>query len=195
MHTCGDRIIELFSGRGGAAGGSDSPVSMDTSLWNNPARLCYTVRQGLKEAAVAGAKLLLLCDLFAKRKCQLSRQERHDIMKQAKSHMPVFLKQLHKFLLVLKQQSQSLTAQQRYDVASYLVPEVRCLWWNAPCACICVRALVLHFDIYRSLKYYSVKELFIFVPASKMQQSEIKGVPVEFKQRGRFTDVSPISHT
>ena len=124
MHACGDRIIELFSGRGGGMGGADSPVSLDSSLWNNPARLCYTVRQGLKEAAVASAKLLLLCDLFAKRKCQLSRQERHDIMKQAKSRMPIFLKQLHKFLLVLKHQSQMLTAQQRYDVASYLVPEV-----------------------------------------------------------------------
>ena len=125
MHTCGDRIIELFSGRGaGCAGEGDSPVTVDSSLWNNPARLCYTVRQGLKEAAVAGAKLLLLCDLFAKRKCQLSRQERHHIMKEARSHMPLFLKQLHKFLLVAKQQSQTLTAQQRYDVASYLVPEV-----------------------------------------------------------------------
>lgn len=127
MHACGDHIIELFSGRGGAMGGSDPPACMDSSLWNSPARLCYTVRQGLKEAAVAGAKLLLLCDLFTKRKCQLSRQERHDIMKQAKSHMPVFLKQLHKFLLVIKHQSQSLTAQQRYDVASYLVPEVSLL--------------------------------------------------------------------
>jgi hypothetical protein len=73
---------------------------------------------------VAGAKLLLLCDLFAKRKCQLSRQERHEIMKQAKAHMPVFLKQLHRFLTVLRQQSQNMTAQQRYDVASYLIPEV-----------------------------------------------------------------------
>ncbi|KAL8579419.1 hypothetical protein ACOMHN_026784 [Nucella lapillus] len=126
MHTCGDRVIELFSGRGcgSSGGGSDSPVTVDASLWNNPARLCYTVRQGLKEAAVAGAKLLLLCDLFSKRKCQLSRQERQHIIKEARSHMPLFLQQLHKFLLVLKQQSQTLTAQQRYDVASYLVPEI-----------------------------------------------------------------------
>ncbi|KAK7507206.1 hypothetical protein BaRGS_00001141 [Batillaria attramentaria] len=121
MHTCGDRIIELFSGRAGA-GGTDA--MMDGSLWNNPAKLCYTVRQGLKEAAVASAKLLLLCDLFSKRKCELSKQERHEIMKQAKARMPIFLKQLHKLLTVLKQQSQSLTVQQRYDVASYLVPEI-----------------------------------------------------------------------
>lgn len=84
MHSCCDRIIELFSGRPGFSS-QDESVSMDTSLWNNPAKLCYTVRQGLKEAAIACAKLLLLCDLFSKRKCELSRQERHEIMKQAKS--------------------------------------------------------------------------------------------------------------
>ncbi|XP_025114825.1 uncharacterized protein LOC112576505 isoform X1 [Pomacea canaliculata] len=123
MHNCFDRIIELFSGRANL-NNPESPISTEANIWNNPAKLCYTVRQGLKEAAIASAKLLLLCDLFSKRKCELSRQERHEIMKQAKSRMPVFLKQLHKFLVVLKQHSQTLTAHQRYDFASYLVPEI-----------------------------------------------------------------------
>ena len=34
---------------------------------------------------VAGAKLLILCDLFSRRKGELSREERHDIIKYAKS--------------------------------------------------------------------------------------------------------------
>ncbi|XP_046382195.1 uncharacterized protein LOC124153093 [Haliotis rufescens] len=121
MHGCADKIIELFSVKGGVGEGH---LSVDSSLMSNPAKLCYTVRQGLKEAAVACAKLLILCDLFSKRKGELSREERHEIMKYAKSRLPVFMNQLHKFLEVIKQHTSSLTAPQRNDIATYLVPEL-----------------------------------------------------------------------
>ncbi|KAL5019275.1 hypothetical protein ScPMuIL_004997 [Solemya velum] len=118
MHTCGDRIIELFSGKG------ENAVGMEDCLMSNPAKFCYMVKQGLREGAVACAKLLIVCDLFSRRKGELSREERHEIIKYAKSRLPVFMNQLHKFLELCRQHSASLTVLQRQDLAAYLVPEL-----------------------------------------------------------------------
>lgn len=73
-----------------------------------------------------GAKLLLLCDLFTKRKSELSREERHEIIRYAKSRLPVFMAQLQKFLHAVKVTFSSMTAKHRNEVAEYLVPEVSC---------------------------------------------------------------------
>ena len=122
MHTCADRINELF----GKPIDEDSrePVILDGTIWVNPAKLCYTVRQALREEATACAKLVIMCDLFAKRKYELSREERYEIMKYVKSRIPIFLKQLLKFLTTIKAYMQALTQSQRDDIAVYLVPEM-----------------------------------------------------------------------
>lgn len=76
------------------------------------------------QVVVVGAKLLLLCDLFTKRKNELSREERHEIIRYAKSRLPIFMTQLQKFLHAVKVTFSSMTAQHRNEVAEYLVPEV-----------------------------------------------------------------------
>ena len=53
MHACADKIIDLFNGKGG---GSESCHTMDESLMANPAKLCYVVKQALREGAVGKSK-------------------------------------------------------------------------------------------------------------------------------------------
>lgn len=73
----------------------------------------------------AGSKLLLLCDVYMKRKTELSRDQRHEIIRYAKSRLPVFMSQLHRFLSGLKSTLSSMNSAQRLEVATYLVPEVK----------------------------------------------------------------------
>ena len=48
MHACADKIIDLFNGKTSA----DGQAVSEESLMTNPAKLCYVVKQGLREAAV-----------------------------------------------------------------------------------------------------------------------------------------------
>ena len=47
MHACGDKIIDLFNGKAGE--GQSMPGE---SIMSNPAKLCYVVKQGLREASI-----------------------------------------------------------------------------------------------------------------------------------------------
>ncbi|KAJ8037564.1 ARM REPEAT PROTEIN INTERACTING WITH ABF2 [Holothuria leucospilota] len=126
LHSCADRVISIFS---------SSSVSGDTSkvednLVSEPAKLCFAVKQAAREAAVAGAKCVLICDLFSRRKHDLSRQERHEIIKYAKSRIPIFLQQLKTFLEAFYEKlrdifTDKVTSEHRHEVAAYLVPEIK----------------------------------------------------------------------
>uniref|UniRef100_A0A1B6MP93 BTB domain-containing protein n=1 Tax=Graphocephala atropunctata TaxID=36148 RepID=A0A1B6MP93_9HEMI len=115
MHTCASHIIQHLSNK---------PAPASDSLNTNPAKLCFVVRQSLREAAVAGAKLVMLCDLFSKRKVDLTRDQRHEIIRYAKSRLPIFMNQLHRFLVSLKTTLSSMSPAQRQEIATYLVPEI-----------------------------------------------------------------------
>lgn len=116
MHACANQIIEHFSNR--------HSQSASDNITSNPAKLCNVVKQSVRETAVVGAKLLLLCDLFTKRKGELSREERHEIIRYARSRLPIFMSQLHRFLQAVKATFSNMSATQRHEVATYLVPEV-----------------------------------------------------------------------
>ncbi|GLV35944.1 uncharacterized protein CBL_09838 [Carabus blaptoides fortunei] len=116
MHTCANQIIEHFNNR--------HCQSASDNITSNPAKLCNVVKQSVRETAVAGAKLLLLCDLFAKRKNELSREERHEIIRYARSRLPIFMSQLHRFLQAVKATFSNMSATQRQEVATYLIPEI-----------------------------------------------------------------------
>ena len=49
MHSSADKIIELFST---APGADDMSTRADRSLACNPAKLCYVVKQAVREAAI-----------------------------------------------------------------------------------------------------------------------------------------------
>ena len=48
MHACADKIIDLFSGKAS----TDSHSLSDESFMTNPAKLCYIIKQALREAAI-----------------------------------------------------------------------------------------------------------------------------------------------
>lgn len=123
MHSCASCIIDYFSGKVPGDSGNCAQNGSE-NLLSNPAKLCYVMKQSLRECAVASTKLLILCDLFTRRKHELSHEERHEIMKYAKSRLPLFMNQLHKFLEVLKQLFSDMCAKQRQEIATYLVPEI-----------------------------------------------------------------------
>lgn len=134
MHTCAGRIVDYFSGKPVDCGNSPNHGGTNSltggvggtgdGLASNPAKLCYVIKQSFRECAIAGAKLLILCDLFARRKNELSRVERREIVKYAKSRLPIFMHQLHKFLEVTRQTFSDMPALQRQDIALYLVPQI-----------------------------------------------------------------------
>lgn len=78
MHRCVGSVVDCFTG---AKSGLENGPSSPSCAASAPARLCYVVGQALRECAVAASKLLLLCDLFSRHKHQLSREERHDLVK------------------------------------------------------------------------------------------------------------------
>ncbi|XP_074647658.1 uncharacterized protein LOC141903440 isoform X2 [Tubulanus polymorphus] len=126
MHSCVDRIIDMFNGKVGDHHHHHHHHHQgeEESLMANPAKLCYILKQAIREMTVAGAKFLILCDLFTRKKAQLSRDERNDIIRYSKSRIPVFMNQLLKLISVCKQHARSLSASQRYELATYLVPEI-----------------------------------------------------------------------
>ncbi|KAG5890631.1 hypothetical protein JTB14_020335 [Gonioctena quinquepunctata] len=116
MHDCINKIIDRFHVK--------SNQQLGENVAGNPAELCFVVKQSIRDAAVAGAKLLLLCDLFSKRKNELTRYERHEIIRYAKSRLPIFLTQLMRFLQVLKNTFSSMSSAKRLEIATFLEPEV-----------------------------------------------------------------------
>ncbi|KAJ8954724.1 hypothetical protein NQ318_011417 [Aromia moschata] len=116
MHAYMNQIIDRFHPR--------SNLSSSENIVTNPEKLCYVIKQSIRDAAVAGVKLLLLCDLFTKRKNELSKNERHEIIRYAKSRLPIFLTQLTQFLQALKNTFSSMTPAQRVEIAIFLVPEI-----------------------------------------------------------------------
>ncbi|XP_044732009.1 uncharacterized protein LOC123294888 [Chrysoperla carnea] len=114
MHACCAQIIDYFNTKN----------SQSDNLVSNPAKFSYVLKQSFREAAVAGAKLLLLCDLFTKRKGELNQNERHEIIRYAKTRLPIFMSQLHRFLQAVKTTFGSMSAAQRQEVATYLIPEI-----------------------------------------------------------------------
>lgn len=125
MHACGDRLAQIFSSRTTTTEGS---VRVENFL-AEPAKLVYAIKQAFRESAVAGVKFMMICDLFSKKKDEMSKHERHEVMKYVKSRLPVFVKQLTKFFEAFKEQlTKPITPQQKEDLSVYLVPEMdKCL--------------------------------------------------------------------
>ncbi|XP_077526147.1 uncharacterized protein LOC144137990 [Haemaphysalis longicornis] len=137
MHQCATTVADCFSapvvasgggGDGGcgssSSGGEGEGSNGPTAATTPPARLCYLVGQALRECAVAGAKLLLLCGVFSRHKHLLSRDERQDIVRHCVSRLPTFMNQLQKLLEAVKRTFGNLSFAERTVIAAYVVPEI-----------------------------------------------------------------------
>ncbi|GIY25110.1 BTB domain-containing protein [Caerostris darwini] len=126
IHSSGDRIIDFFNGKSDAlsCSSTSSDSDDDVNFANDPSILRYIIIQALKESAVVGAKILVLCDIFSKRKNELCRAERHELIEYFKNRLPDFMKQLHRFLEVIEISLGNLTPAQRIDIAAYFVSDI-----------------------------------------------------------------------
>ncbi|KAK9873149.1 hypothetical protein WA026_021382 [Henosepilachna vigintioctopunctata] len=115
MHDCLDKLINHLGEKRSSA--SDSLIS-------NPDQLCFVVKQCFRDAAVAVVKVIELCDLYSKKKPELTKNEQHEIIRYGKSRFHIFLAQIQRFLQLLKDTFGSMSPYQKTDVAIFLVPEV-----------------------------------------------------------------------
>ncbi|XP_064478607.1 uncharacterized protein LOC135391955 isoform X2 [Ornithodoros turicata] len=113
VHTCAENVVDYFSGAKGATEGAATP-----------AHLCFIAGRALRECAVGCSKLLLLCHLFSKQKSELSREERHEIIKYCVSRLPTFMNQLQRLLEAIKKTFGNYLGAERAVLAAYLVPEI-----------------------------------------------------------------------
>ncbi|GIY09394.1 BTB domain-containing protein [Caerostris extrusa] len=131
IHSSGDRIIDFFNGKSDAlsCSSTSSDSDDDVNFANDPSILRYIIIQALKESAVVGAKILVLCDIFSKRKNELCRAERHELIEYFKNRLPDFMKQLHRFLEVIEISLGNLTPAQRIDIAAYFLFQILNMFW------------------------------------------------------------------
>lgn len=120
MHACANRIIDLFKCKKPHSKGT----MPEDALVANPQKLCYVIKQAAREGAVACSKLVLLCDLFARRSGELPQEERHDIIRYAHSRLPIFIKQVQEFFEVFEYQLMLMGPDQKQEIASYILPEI-----------------------------------------------------------------------
>ncbi|KAE8752100.1 hypothetical protein FOCC_FOCC001262 [Frankliniella occidentalis] len=118
IHACGNQIIEHFSGTK-----TSSSQGLD-SLKSNPSKLCYVLKQCIRECAVGLGKYAVLCHLITARKKELTPGEQIEIIQYAKSRLPVFLKQVHQLMKAVKSNFHGMTSMQRFDIATYVVPQI-----------------------------------------------------------------------
>ncbi|KAL3270189.1 hypothetical protein HHI36_009246 [Cryptolaemus montrouzieri] len=115
MHDCLDKLNNHLETK---------HTSSAENLISNPDQLCFVVKQCFRDAAVAVVKLIELCDLYSKKKQELTKNEQHEIIRYGKSRFHIFLTQIQRFLQLLKDTFGSMNAYQRNEVAAFLVPEV-----------------------------------------------------------------------
>lgn len=105
----------------------DNPRSFDRrqeQLLQNPNRISKILRQSLKYIISSLVKLLHLGHLFMANRDNLDREEEQEIIGFAKSCLPLFLKQFHRFLLAWKFSAAGINLHIRQELAAYFVPEV-----------------------------------------------------------------------
>lgn len=118
LHACLNQITEhLTSAKAGALQDPDN-------LKGDPAKLCYILKQCGRDCAVAIGKFVVLCQLVTSQRKELKPDEKLDIMNYARSRIPIFLKQIHQIFKALKTTFYGMTPTQKFDVATYVVPEV-----------------------------------------------------------------------
>lgn len=115
MHTYLDKLADHFGSKNS---------SYNEGLASNPDHLCLIVKQCIRDASVVIIKFIQFCDIFSKRKNELTKGEQQEIIRYAKSRFPIFLNQFQRFLQLLKNTFGSMNAFQKNEIAMYLVPEV-----------------------------------------------------------------------
>lgn len=115
MHSCASRIVEYFSNKDAK------------NLMSNPVKLCYALKSSIREVAVAFSKMMLLCELYNKKKDEISLEGGHEIIRYGKSRIPVFMSLIQRFFQGVKSTFSSSLTSQKQELACYLVPETEAI--------------------------------------------------------------------
>jgi hypothetical protein len=90
----------------------------------NPSRFCNVIKLSLRHAAVALLKLIELCALYGQEASNLGRNERLEILRYAKSRLPIFLTQFVSMLRNVKNDFSTVRPSEKNDIAGQSAPEI-----------------------------------------------------------------------
>ncbi|GAB0094528.1 uncharacterized protein DMENIID0001_098400 [Sergentomyia squamirostris] len=109
IHTCLNSIIQ-----------SINPLTIS----RHAEVLCSVFEHCVKEAAIGCAKILQFCNIFVREASSISRQQRHEIIKFARSRMPILVSQIHQLLRNVYEVLSRLTPEKKSELAAFLVPHI-----------------------------------------------------------------------
>lgn len=93
----------------------------------SPSRFCFVIKLALRDAAVAFMKLVELCVLYGEEAPVLNRNERLEILRYAKTRLPIFLTQFVALLRNVKNDFSTVKPADRNDIAAHVAPEIETL--------------------------------------------------------------------
>ncbi len=111
VHTCAEAMTSAFH---------ENSVT-------SPSRFCVVVKLALQHAAVAFMKLVELCVFYGEEAHRLQRNERLEILRYAKTRLPILLTQFVALLRNVKSDFSTLKPAERNDIAAQVVPEIEIL--------------------------------------------------------------------
>uniref|UniRef100_A0A1L8DML4 BTB domain-containing protein n=1 Tax=Nyssomyia neivai TaxID=330878 RepID=A0A1L8DML4_9DIPT len=94
------------------------------TISRHPEVLCSVFKHSVKETAIGFAKILQFCNIFVKDATNITRQQRHEIIKFARSRMPIFVSQIHQLLKNIYEVLSRMTPEKRNELATFLVPHI-----------------------------------------------------------------------
>lgn len=120
LEACGRKIIQFVKSKS-----ESSKIQSESAfLWNG-------LKQGAREFAVAVLKILQICKLFSDHRNELSREERHRIMKHCKNRIPNFLVMTSEFYEIIFSYLNKQSSEARTELASYFLTEAEPLFDEA----------------------------------------------------------------
>lgn len=92
------------------------------------AKVHYTIKQVVREAVVAGTRLVLLCELYSRNKKLMSKAERKEILDYVKDQLSPSVEAVERLLAVVLAKWNTLSEEQKTEAVQYFIPELEHLW-------------------------------------------------------------------
>jgi hypothetical protein len=93
----------------------------------SPTRFCYVTKRALRDGAVAFLKLVELCVVYGEESISLERNESVEILRYAKTRLPIFLNQFVALLRNIKNDFSTVKTADRNDIAAHVAPQIETL--------------------------------------------------------------------
>ncbi|XP_001354378.1 uncharacterized protein [Drosophila pseudoobscura] len=94
------------------------------SISHEPAQLCVTFQDALRECAIGCAKVLQFCNIFITDATHMTRYQKNEIVKYIRTRIPIFMSQIQQLLRNVLGVFVGLTVEEKAELVNYLVPEI-----------------------------------------------------------------------